>query len=782
VTVSPTIPSPIDFSGRVTQLANHSFLDDAGHFYTTLRPPFSLSWAPAPERIEGLPPLNWVTVGGVQDYYAVLGITAGGEAYGLGTREILGVSTDPPAPEVGPFRIPHWDGCLNAFYTREANRAGIYGTMANGKVAYTGWLFKNSLGTNPGPSNIIYSPPSEVGGITHIVGFLGPETGYYGYVLDQFGRVFKWDIEGYLAESVPISPIPELSHYDIAGLGRAHLVGNSIMLFTSDFRGISYGNNLRGVSGVGAEQLKTRPVELPALKGARPLSIGETKQGFATPGSATCAVMADGLMRVWGESYTFFSEFEIHSNTIFPTPAGRNIRESGYAGRVLVMEDGTLWYARWPLPAEQNYWEVTVPGPVLGFTAGVSGFGSSHEPRIILMDGSRGYLTFDGQFFVAAQDDFIGTTGGLALKSDGTVWAWSNNGFNTQVPGLSGIAQIARSAQDARYSSPAIALRNDGRVFVWGSLPSGSLLGDGLIHPALTTPVMLEGLTSIVQIGCGWDFLVALRADGEVFIWGNNYNGQLGVGDRNRHLFMEHPYGLASVVQIWTGGDITIAKRSDGTFWGWGANSSGELPDGSAVVLGAPNLAYGYSGTVFNAGNGFQDWLTTHFNEQELRNIELFADVKDPDDDGLVNLLEYGLGTNPRKRTIPVTITAGEPLPPATPTTEFTTYVPTVRVEKVRRNYYSNGVGIAGAGGQDEETSHLVMTVPRAERRSDVDYIVEVSDDLEHWHFGPGHTVEVMNTLTNLVVYDARPVEPGRKRFIRLRLVRNNPGQTSIPR
>jgi hypothetical protein len=323
-----------------------------------------------------------------------------------------------------------------------------------------------------------------------------------------------------------------------------------------------------------------------------------------------------------------------------------------------------------------------------------------------------------------------------------------------------------------------VALREDGRILVMGSFPGMPPSEDG---GPLTVPTLLSEVADIIQVGAGLNHFLALRSDGRVFAWGDNASGQLGTGDTLIYHSGQQPYGLSGVTRIWAAVNTNIVSRGDGSFWGWGGNESGQLCDGSAYFENAPNLAYGTSGVVFNAGTGFADWLTTYFNEQELRDVELFADVKDPDDDGLVNLIEYALGTNPRKHTIPV-VNPDAPLPPPTPDQEYTRYVPTVRLEKVRRNYYSRGVGIAGEGEPDEETTHLVMTVPRAERRSDVDYIVEVSDDLEHWHFGTGYTVDVLNTLTNLVVYDSRPAEENSKRYIRLRLVRNNPGQTSIPR
>ncbi len=69
----------------------------------------------------------------------------------------------------------------------------------------------------------------------------------------------------------------------------------------------------------------------------------------------------------------------------------------------------------------------------------------------------------------------------------------------------------------------------------------------------------------------------------------------------------------------------------------------------------------------------------------------------------------------------------------------------------------------AGSGGQ-----YLTLTVPRRMKRTDVNYLVEVSSDLSSWHSGAGHTVVLQDSETQLVVRDAQPISSEAKRFIRL--------------
>lgn len=124
----------------------------------------------------------------------------------------------------------------------------------------------------------------------------------------------------------------------------------------------------------------------------------------------------------------------------------------------------------------------------------------------------------------------------LALKTDGTVWAWGDNTFgqlgdgstsehsNTpvQVKNLSGVKAIA-AGED--YS---LALKTDGTVFAWGYNWAGQL-GDGTITTRYT-PVAVKNLSGVSDIAAGRAHSLALKTDGTVRSWGDNSKGQLGDG------------------------------------------------------------------------------------------------------------------------------------------------------------------------------------------------------------------------------------------------------------
>ncbi len=74
----------------------------------------------------------------------------------------------------------------------------------------------------------------------------------------------------------------------------------------------------------------------------------------------------------------------------------------------------------------------------------------------------------------------------------------------------------------------SLALRGDGTVWAWGANNSGEL-GDGITTQRLT-PVQVPGLTGVTALAAGRDYMLALRGDGTVWGWGANGDGQLGDG------------------------------------------------------------------------------------------------------------------------------------------------------------------------------------------------------------------------------------------------------------
>ncbi|XP_031427169.2 probable E3 ubiquitin-protein ligase HERC3, partial [Clupea harengus] len=108
----------------------------------------------------------------------------------------------------------------------------------------------------------------------------------------------------------------------------------------------------------------------------------------------------------------------------------------------------------------------------------------------------------------------------------------------------------------------------------------------------------------IVQIACGDHHSVALTKDGQLFTWGQNSNGQLGLGKGESSTSSPRP--LKSLVgiplsQISAGGDHSFALSLSGAVFGWGKNSAGQLGlgDDTDRLSPAPVVSLHQKKTVF---------------------------------------------------------------------------------------------------------------------------------------------------------------------------------------
>lgn len=202
----------------------------------------------------------------------------------------------------------------------------------------------------------------------------------------------------------------------------------------------------------------------------------------------------------------------------------------------------------------------------------------------------------------------------LALKADGTVWAWGGNwngqlgngtldsgtSLPVQVIGLTGVAAIAAGGDHS------LALKSDGTVWAWGSNYQGEL-GDGTTVGTRSSPVPVSNLTGVIALASGFQHSLALKSDGTVWAWGTEGNGQLGDGQMSGTIRTPGQVSvLTGVMGIASGYWHSFALKSDGTVWAWGLGDVGQLGDGTTTTTRAtPAQVSALTGVVALEGGDF---------------------------------------------------------------------------------------------------------------------------------------------------------------------------------
>jgi hypothetical protein len=191
--------------------------------------------------------------------------------------------------------------------------------------------------------------------------------------------------------------------------------------------------------------------------------------------------------------------------------------------------------ARWTQVAVCSYFSSSQPdlfaldnlGKIYGFYSGTARFASPTFVQIPIPAGATAWTN------MVAGANFM-----LAQADDGNLYGWGHN-----ESGQLGQGSFVYTNTPQRIALPAgkagwklisaggwhsLATTTDGQLFAWGFNGYGELgLGDN--HPNRYAPTAIPNLTNVTAIAAGYNHSLAV-ADCQVLAWGMNSSGQLGAG------------------------------------------------------------------------------------------------------------------------------------------------------------------------------------------------------------------------------------------------------------
>jgi len=146
-------------------------------------------------------------------------------------------------------------------------------------------------------------------------------------------------------------------------------------------------------------------------------------------------------------------------------------------------------------------------------------------------------------------------------------------------------------------------LLTNSEIWCWGRNANGEL-GVGNTTQSFV-PLRVENLSNTIAVSAGGLHTCALNSGGEVRCWGSNTQGQLGASALLESLTPIAVPGISGIAMLSTGTGHTCALDNNGSLWCWGFNDHGQVGNGSnQSVISTPTLVAGISNVIAIASGG----------------------------------------------------------------------------------------------------------------------------------------------------------------------------------
>ena len=329
----------------------------------------------------------------------------------------------------------------------------------------------------------------------------------------------------------------------------------------------AWGSNTDHEVGNGSGDDQLTPTAITLADGVDPVDVSAGED-------FDIAIGSDGQIYTWGDN-NYYEDGEASGNPWFDVPGVFLSLPAGAGAPAKVSAGDSFGLA------------LDAKGAVYGWGSNSYGLLGPDTP---LTDADPVPLALPGNDTASAID--AGWDTAAVVGTDGKLFTWGSNndgqlgdGGTTDQGSPEAIALPGgdKAAAVSMGLGFTLALGADGKVFAWGANESGEL-GDGTNNPDPSPEqVTLPGGEAATAIAAGEDFALALGANGTVYAWGGDDSGQLGDGTTNNSATpaaVPLPGGV-SATAVSASLLTSYAVGSDGKLYAWGNNDEGQLGIGS---------------------------------------------------------------------------------------------------------------------------------------------------------------------------------------------------------
>lgn len=363
---------------------------------------------------------------------------------------------------------------------------------------------------------------------------------------------------------------------DLSSIGMFAAGGQNAMIVTTTDDVLSWGDWQRGASGSGGG---SSPAQI--AQGAIPVDADIVDADYGLWNGYVLA--SDGSVYSWGMN----SSGELGDNS-FPAVAESSVSVKVSQGAIPSGVKATSVVA-----GSGNAGVVTDSGWIYTWGSGVSGINGDgttawRDEPVALVQGQI-------PAGVTLTQLAIGNGNGYALGSDGWIYSWGANfegalgNGSTSGPDQTSPVRVSQGAVPAGVTFTQIAAGNysayglgtDGNVYSWGYNGNG-LLGIGdTVTPRINVPALVTGGdlpagVTVTKVIASELHAMIVASDGNVYSWGNNESGQLGNDTMTksaspvRVVMTDVPAGV-TFTDAELGDRASYALGSDGRLYSWGA-------------------------------------------------------------------------------------------------------------------------------------------------------------------------------------------------------------------
>jgi alpha-tubulin suppressor-like RCC1 family protein len=201
----------------------------------------------------------------------------------------------------------------------------------------------------------------------------------------------------------------------------------------------------------------------------------------------------------------------------------------------------------------------------------------------------------------------LGERHGLILASDGSLWSWGSDAHDTLRPilGLGNVTaqtRLGRIGNETNWISISaglshnVAIKSDGTLWAWGAnfLGQFGVGTTGILNRKAresNIPVAAAPGHDWKQAVAGGIHTLAIKQDGTLWAWGDNWAGSLGTGTTSNSAVPLQVGSATNWIKVWAGILESVGLQSDGSLWYWGDNPDPAFQQGTGQILAPTRIS-----------------------------------------------------------------------------------------------------------------------------------------------------------------------------------------------